>query len=54
VKGGYFVEEDVGAFDLSFFNMSAEVAAAMDPQLRMQLELTFEALESGSLPFSLN
>ena len=49
-KGGYFLEEDVGAFDVSFFNMSADAAAAMDPQLRLQLEVTFEALESGSYP----
>ncbi|KAI0200244.1 hypothetical protein F4808DRAFT_461110 [Astrocystis sublimbata] len=47
VKGGYFLEEDVDAFDHSFFNMTAEVAASMDPQLRIQLEVTFEAFESG-------
>lgn len=46
-KGGYFLEQDPGAFDVSFFNMSADAAAAMDPQLRLQLEVTFEALESG-------
>ncbi|KAI1205736.1 reducing type I polyketide synthase [Annulohypoxylon truncatum] len=52
VKGGYFLEEDVAAFDLSFFNMTAEAAAAMDPQLRMQLEIAFEAFESAGIPLS--
>ncbi|KAK3938873.1 hypothetical protein QBC46DRAFT_291686 [Diplogelasinospora grovesii] len=50
IKGGYFLEEDVGLFDLSFFNFTADVAAAMDPQIRLQLELTFEALESAGIP----
>ncbi|KAK4210062.1 hypothetical protein QBC37DRAFT_350610 [Rhypophila decipiens] len=51
-NGGYFISEDVGAFDVSFFNMSADAAAAMDPQLRLQLEVTFEALESAGIPLS--
>lgn len=51
-KGGYFLDQDVGLFDLSFFNMSADLAAAMDPQLRMQLEVTFEAFESGLFPMN--
>lgn len=32
--------------------MSADAAAAMDPQLRLQLEVTFEALESAGIPLS--
>ncbi|KAI0543352.1 reducing type I polyketide synthase [Xylaria curta] len=50
IQGGYFLEEDVGLFDPSFFNLSSEVAAAMDPQIRMLLELTFEAMESAGIP----
>ncbi|KAI0474774.1 reducing type I polyketide synthase [Xylaria cf. heliscus] len=50
IKGGYFLEGDIGLFDPSFFNFSSEVAAAMDPQLRMLLELTFESLESAGIP----
>ncbi|GAW16135.1 hypothetical protein ANO14919_055580 [Xylariales sp. No.14919] len=50
IKGGYFLEEDIGLFDPSFFNFSADVAAAMDPQIRMMLELTFESLESAGIP----
>ncbi|KAK4238694.1 hypothetical protein C8A03DRAFT_14873 [Achaetomium macrosporum] len=50
VKGGHFLEEDVGLFDTSFFNFTAEAAAAMDPQIRQQLELAFEAIESAGIP----
>jgi acyl transferase domain-containing protein len=52
MKGGFFLQEDPGAFDTSFFNFSAEVAAAMDPQIRIQLEIVFEALESAGMPLS--
>ncbi|KAL4978763.1 polyketide synthase [Aspergillus desertorum] len=52
VKGGYFLEEDVGLFDPSFFNFTAEVAASMDPQIRLQLEVTYEALESAGISLS--
>ncbi|KAI0435050.1 putative polyketide synthase [Xylaria sp. FL1042] len=50
INGGYFLEEDLGLFDTSFFNFTADVAAAMDPQIRMLLELTFESLESAGIP----
>ncbi|KAL2807721.1 hypothetical protein BJX63DRAFT_61499 [Aspergillus granulosus] len=49
VRGGHFLTDDVSLFDASFFNFSAEVAASMDPQLRLQLESTFEAIESAGL-----
>ncbi|KAI0109091.1 putative polyketide synthase [Nemania sp. FL0031] len=49
IKGGYFLEEDVGLFDPTFFNLSAEAAAALDPQIRLLLELTFESLESAGI-----
>ncbi|KAK9417375.1 hypothetical protein SUNI508_08955 [Seiridium unicorne] len=52
MKGGYFLREDPGAFDPSFFNFSAEVAAGIDPQIRIQLEVVFEALESAGLTLS--
>lgn len=52
MKGGFFLREDPGKFDPSFFNLSSEVAAAMDPQIRIQLEIVFEALESAGLPLS--
>ncbi|KAI3338274.1 putative polyketide synthase [Ustulina deusta] len=50
INGGYFLEQDLGLFDPSFFNFTSEVAAAMDPQIRMLLELTFESLESAGIP----
>jgi len=49
VKGGHFLDEDVAAFDAAFFNYSAEMAQAVDPQFRLQLESTYEALENGLL-----
>ena len=50
VTGGHFMTGDLYEFDASFFNLSAEVAATMDPQLRLQLESAFEALENAGLP----
>ena len=44
------MKEDIGLFDAHFFNLSAETAAALDPQFRLQLESTYEALESGRFP----
>ncbi|KAK3987689.1 hypothetical protein QBC44DRAFT_310175 [Cladorrhinum sp. PSN332] len=52
VKGAHFLQEDVGVFDAAFFNYSAEAAAALDPQYRLQLETTYEALENAGLPLS--
>jgi len=52
VGGGYFLKEDIGLFDASFFNFSTEVAESMDPQIRLQLECTFEALENGECPLT--
>jgi amino acid adenylation domain-containing protein len=38
-------------FDASFFGLNPQLAAAMDPQIRMFLEISWEALEqSGHLP----
>ncbi|OQE38549.1 hypothetical protein PENCOP_c008G00808 [Penicillium coprophilum] len=48
-KGGHFLDEDISLFDASFFNFTAEVANAMDPQLRMQLESVYEAMESAGI-----
>ncbi|KAI8622911.1 hypothetical protein F5Y19DRAFT_483291 [Xylariaceae sp. FL1651] len=48
-KGAHFMNEDVGLFDAAFFNFSAEMASAMDPQFRLQLESAYEALENGQL-----
>ncbi|PWY94533.1 putative polyketide synthase [Aspergillus sclerotioniger CBS 115572] len=52
VKGGHFLDDDVAAFDAAFFNYSAEMAQVVDPQFRLQLESTYEALENAGLPLS--
>lgn len=46
-KSGYFLEQDIGAFDAKFFNIASYEAHAMDPQQRILLETTYEALENA-------
>ena len=50
VNGGHFLTEDISLFDAPFFNITTEEAKAMDPQLRLQLETCYEALESAGIP----
>lgn len=45
-KWGGFLD-DVFAFDAAFFGIDDEEAAALDPQHRLLLELSYEALERG-------
>ncbi|WP_024795927.1 polyketide synthase Pks13 [Tomitella biformata] len=47
-KGGYL--EDVKGFDAEFFAMSPREVEMVDPQQRLALELTWEALEHAHLP----
>ncbi|KAI6526561.1 hypothetical protein MCOR16_006077, partial [Pyricularia oryzae] len=46
VVGGHFIRDDVASFDAPFFGLSEEMASSLDPQIRMLLELTFEAAEN--------
>ena len=47
--GAHFLEQDVSSFDAPFFGITAEEAKAMDPQARMLLETSYEALENAGL-----
>ncbi|KAI1817700.1 hypothetical protein GGS20DRAFT_599281 [Poronia punctata] len=49
-RGGHFIKQDISAFDASFFGIAASEANAMDPQQRILLETTYEALESTGIP----
>ena len=49
-KSGYFLEQDIGAFDAKFFNIASYEAHAMDPQQRILLGTTYEALENAGIP----
>ncbi|MEV0522617.1 beta-ketoacyl synthase N-terminal-like domain-containing protein [Streptomyces sp. NPDC050439] len=42
--------EGVGGFDAEFFGIGADEATAMDPQQRMLLEVTREAVDHAALP----
>ncbi|WP_312588782.1 polyketide synthase Pks13 [Corynebacterium dentalis] len=48
LTGGYI--EDIASFDAEFFGLSPLEAANMDPQQRMTLQLTWEALEDAGIP----
>ena len=46
--GGYL--EDISAFDAEFFGLSPLETVNVDPQQRLVLELTWEALEHARIP----
>ncbi|AXN49099.1 type I polyketide synthase [Mycobacterium marinum] len=48
-KWGAFVA-DIAGFDAEFFGITPREAASMDPQQRMLLEVTWEALEHAGIP----
>ncbi|KAI0596521.1 hypothetical protein F4775DRAFT_594205 [Biscogniauxia sp. FL1348] len=48
-KGGHFLDQGMGEFDASFFNITPTEAKALDPQQRIQLESAYEALENAGI-----
>jgi acyl transferase domain-containing protein len=50
MRGGHFIQEDLGAFDAPFFSITAAEAEALDPQHRFTLETAYRALESAGIP----
>ncbi|THD00126.1 hypothetical protein EYZ11_000451 [Aspergillus tanneri] len=49
-KGAHFLKEDVALFDAPFFNVTLQEARSLDPQQRLILECTYEALENAGIP----
>lgn len=48
--GGYFIKDDIRAFENDFFGINNLEATYMDPQQRKLLEVVFECFESAGLP----
>ncbi|WP_280269766.1 polyketide synthase Pks13 [Nocardia wallacei] len=51
-RGGYLDQEVVKGFDAEFFAMSPVEVERVDPQQRLMMELTWEALEHARIPAS--
>ncbi|RDW94182.1 type I polyketide synthase [Aspergillus mulundensis] len=49
VNGGHFITGDLGAFDAPFFSLTTAEAEGMDPQQRMALEVSYQALENAGI-----
>jgi len=47
VRKAHFMQRDIKAFDAPFFSLPIGEAMGTDPQQRMALECTYEALENG-------
>ena len=47
--GGHFLDQDIRKFDAGFFGITPSEAKAIDPQQRLQLESTYEALEGAGI-----
>lgn len=47
---GYFMDQDISHYDSRFFGFSSAEANLTDPQQRILLETTYEALENAGIP----
>ena len=52
IKGGHFLNGNIAHFDAPFFAITPSEAKTMDPQQRMLLEVTYEAIENGEIRLS--
>ncbi|KAH6894149.1 hypothetical protein B0T10DRAFT_508420 [Thelonectria olida] len=48
-RGAHFLKDDFATFDAPFFSVAAEDAKAIDPQQRILLEASYEALENAGI-----
>ncbi|KAF2635324.1 beta-ketoacyl synthase, partial [Massarina eburnea CBS 473.64] len=51
-RAGYFVGENVPAFEAAFFSISPAETRAMDPMQRILLEVVYETMESAGIPIT--
>ena len=49
LRGGHFIQEDLGLFDADFFSITPSEAAAMDPVQRNLLETAYKAFENAGI-----
>lgn len=49
-RGGWLGEEGIECFDAEFFKISNSEATTIRPNVRLALELTYEALENAGIP----